>query len=559
VVTVRASVRALHKARRDARRRRSRIVRVAGCNSHRYARTPHGMKMDLTRRRRLYVAALVIASLLAMGAVVLCNFTSWDDVDNCYRPELLSPTLSSLVTLCRTPFMHTYMPFTQLLWWLAAHVSKTIDPSAMLLPGVFHGVNLVAHLLTVLVVFAALRLLVGEDRPAFIGALAFAVHPVQVEAVAWISALNAVLGGLFTVITVWQYVLFARAERASRRNLHFTLAMIAFVLGVLSKATVVATPAILLAIDCILLRRRWRQIGLSLAPFFVLAIACTIWTAQAQSAAAVQTVVSWRWRPLVALDAISFYLYKLLVPLWLAIDYGRTPQFVVQRPWLFIFGLVPIVLAIVLFRMRRCAPMLVAGGAIFLLGLLPVLGFIPFDFQQKSTVSDRYLYLPMFGVAVAIAWIVQRFRHVIVLYLIAGIWIVLSMLQVQTWRDSIVLYQQQISVRPDVSLGHANLAIELADVGRYEDAERQFLIAEEQFPNVDVFHNHGKMLEDTHRYREAARYYWRAIMQLPERSSSWSDFARALARSGDASAARQAYTRALELDPNNQEAKDAIK
>jgi tetratricopeptide (TPR) repeat protein len=517
------------------------------------------MKMDLTRRRRLYVAALVIASLLAMGAVVLCNFTSWDDVDNCYRPELLSPTLSSLVTLCRTPFMHTYMPFTQLLWWLAAQVSKTINPSALLLPGVFHAVNLIAHLLTVLVVFAALRLLVGEDRPAFIGALAFAVHPVQVEAVAWISALNAVLGGLFTVITIWQYVLFARAERASRRNLHFTLAMIAFVLGVLSKATVVATPAILLAIDWTLLRRRWRQIGHSLAPFFVLAIACTIWTAHAQSAAAVQTVVSWRWRPLVALDAISFYLYKLLVPLWLAIDYGRTPQFVVQRPGLFLFGLVPIALAIVLFRMRRRAPLLVAGGAIFLLGLLPVLGFISFDFQQKSTVSDRYLYLPMFGVAVAIAWIVQRFRQVTVLYLVAGIWIVLSMLQVQTWRDSIVLYQQQISVRPDVSLGHANLAIELADVGRYEDAERQFLIAEEQFPNVDVFHNHGKMLEDTHRYAEAARYYWRAIMQLPERSSSWSDFARALARSGDASAARQAYTRALELDPGNQEAKDAIK
>jgi hypothetical protein len=515
------------------------------------------MKINFAPNRWIYLGGLILASILAMGAVVTCEFTSWDDVQNCFRPELLQPTLSSLVSLCRTPFMHTYMPFTQLCWWLAAAISKIVHPPEMLAAWMFHSLNLIGHVLSVLVGFAVLKSLAQDRRAAFVGALAFAVHPLQVEPVAWISALNVVLGGLFTLITIWQYVLSASAQSASKRNVHLGLALIAFAIAVLSKATAVAAPAVLLVIDRMILRRDWKKISLSLLPFFLLALACAVWTSRFQTGALVKPV-AWPMRPLIALDAVTFYLYKLIVPLWLAIDYGRTPQFVLERPWLFALGAIPIGLAIWLFFMRKRAPLLVAAAIIFLLGLLPILGLLPFDFQQKSTVADRYMYLPMFGVALAIAWLATRYRRVHVLYVLLGIWTLLSMMQVQTWRNSMVLYQQQVAVRPGVSLGHGNLAIELAKVGQYADAEREFVIAETQFPNVEVFHNHAKMLEDSGRYPEAARYYWRAIMQLPERSSNWSNFARTLAASGEPSEAQKAYRKALELDPQNQEAIDAL-
>jgi tetratricopeptide (TPR) repeat protein len=502
---------------------------------------------------------LILASLLSMGCVVQCGITSWDDQTALDRPAFHPPTPHGLAAFWYTPFMHTYMPFTQSLWWLAALAPRAFGSAVPLEAWAFHSLNLIAHTLAVLCAFFAVRLIVGDDRPAFVGALAIAVHPVQVESVAWISALNVVLAGMFTFATIWQYIRFARSSTPSRSLLHLSLAMLAFVLGLLSKPTTVAVPVILLVIDWMILKRAWKQIAVSVSPFVVLAMACAIWTSRTQTAATVQTLVSWPWRPLVALDALAFYLYKLLVPLWLGIDYGRTPRFVVQHPSMFVFSLFPIALAIWLFKNRHRAPLLAAGGAIFLAGLLPVLGFLPFDFQQKSTVADRYLYLPMFGVALAIAWAVKRYNHIRVFYVVAGVWILLSILQVQTWRDSIVLYQQQIAVRPNIWVGHGNLAIELAQVGRYDEAEREFEIAEKQFPNLELFHNHAKMLEDQHRDAEAARYYWRAIMQAPDLSSSWSDFARALAASGQSADARKAYEHALDLDSNNEQALAALK
>lgn len=502
---------------------------------------------------------LILASLVSMGCVLQCSITSWDDQTALQRAAFHPPTPHSLAEFWYTPFMHTYMPFTQSLWWVAATVPNAFGSAGVLGAWPFHLLNLIAHALAVLCAFAAIRLIVGDDRAALAGTLAIAVHPVQVESVAWISALNVVLGGLFTFITIWQYVRFTRADSPAKRKLHLALAIVAFVLGLLSKPTTVAVPAVLLIIDRMILQRGWKQIAVALAPFAILAGACAIWTSRTQTAATVQTIVSWPWRPLVALDALAFYLYKLLVPLWLGIDYGRTPQYVVQHRSLYIFALVPIALTILLYINRRRMPLLAAGGAIFVAGLLPVLGFVPFDFQQKSTVADRYLYLPMFGVALAIAWAVKRYNHIRAFYVLAGVWTLLSILQVQTWRDSIVLYEQQIAVRPDVWVGHGNLAIELAQVGRYAEAEREFQIAETQFPNLELFHNHGKMLEDEHRDGEAARYYWRAIMQAPDLSSSWSDFARTLAASGQVDEARKAYAKALELDPRNEEAREALR
>ncbi len=502
---------------------------------------------------------LVLVSFAVMSGVLRCGITSWDDQATLYRPAFHPPTGHSLGEFWYTPFMHTYMPLTQSLWWVAAVVSNAVSTPGEFAAYPFHLLNLIGHMLAVVCAFNALRLLVGSDRAAFGGALVVAVHPTQVESVAWISALNVILAGLFTFLSIWQYVLFARAERSPRRGLHWALALIAFILGLLSKPTTVAVPAILLVIDRMVLRRSWKNIATSLAAFVILAVVCAIWTARVQTAAVVATVVSWPWRPLVALDAIQFYLYKLVAPLRLAIDYGRTPQYVVRHPYWFALAIIPVAIALWLLKNHRKQVLLAAAGAIFVVSLLPVLGLVPFDFQQKSTVADRYLYLPMFGVALAIAWAIQRFKVSNVVYLLAGLWGLLSCLQVQTWRDSIVLYRQQISVRPGVWVGHGNLAIELAQLGQYAEAEAEFNRAEQLDPNLEVLHNHAKLLEEMNRYPEAARYYWRTIQVAPGISSSWSNFARMLAAAGQVEDAKKAYARALELDPQNAEARDALK
>ena len=328
----------------------------------------------------------------------------------------------------------------------------------------------------------------------------------------------------------------------------------AYALAVLSKPTTIAVPGVLLVIDVLILRRNWRLIMASLAPFVIIAISCAIWSAQFQTGAGIQTLVALPWRPLIALDAIAFYLYKLLFPAWLAIDYGRHPKYAIDQWWIYVTWILPVAIGVLLLICRKRIAVLCAAGLIFVVSLGPVLGFVPFDFQQKSTVADRYLYLPMLGVALSIAWAVKRFRIGRVAYVVPAVWMLLSMLQVQNWRDSMVLYQQQIRVRPKVGLGHNNLGIELAKVGEYALAERELRLANQLDSNPQVLSNLAKLLADQQRYPEALTYYRLVVERLPDDSSSWSNLASVLAASGNFAEARQAYGKAIALNPQNADA-----
>ena len=104
------------------------------------------------------------------------------------------------------------------------------------------------------------------------------------------------------------------------------------------------------------------------------------------------------------LKGVAFYLSKLVVPFWLGPDYGRAPEWVLAQWWHWFTGLVPWGLALWLWSRRTRVPWLVAAVGVFVTGLLPVLGLVPFAFQAYSTVADHYMYSAMLGPALALAW-----------------------------------------------------------------------------------------------------------------------------------------------------------
>src|SRR5262249_45669831 len=129
-----------------------------------------------------------------------------------------------------------------------------------------------------------------------------------------------------------------------------------------------------------------------------------------QPATKLTSGVSWFVRPLVAADAVAFYLYKLLVPMSYTVDYGRTPRFVVESravcwTWIAMF-----LLAVLAWRAWRVRPVLAAGIVCFVAALVPVLGLIQFDFQEYSTVGDHYVYTAMLGAALVMADLLPRLR-----------------------------------------------------------------------------------------------------------------------------------------------------
>ncbi len=326
---------------------------------------------------------------------------------------------------------------------------------------------------------------------AGLGALLFAVHPLQVESVAWISEVRGLLCGLFAVLALWQYVEYAdghpapgttafsagcRVGRTSEvRAMLYAGATAALVLALLSKPAAVAVPLMAGVLGVGLLRRRLMVVFLEMLPWIACAIVAIAKTKQLQPGTALAFVPSLAVRPLVALDAIGFYVAKFFVPLQLGADYGRTPPFVLGgKPFeSFQIGgvLLPVLLiAFVLVKHRR---MPLVGSALFLAWLAPVLGLVSFDFQRISTVADRYVYLAMLGPALVVAWIVQRWWSLPLAGVAAatiGLLGALSFLQLGTWRDTQTLFEHALRVNPRSAVAQYHLGYLAFLDGRRDDA-----------------------------------------------------------------------------------------
>jgi hypothetical protein len=249
------------------------------------------------------------------------------------------------------------------------------------------------------------------------------------------------LSGLFALLAIWRYII-ALESRDGRRKWNYLLATICFAAALLSKPSTVVVPLIAAMIDRILYGRPWRDIGKWVWPWLLLALGCTALTMLDQPPHPFDVGPFWA-RPLIAMDALAFYLYKILLPIRLSFDYGRSPTAVLGDPmmplyWTWIF---PLAAGVVLWRMKR--PILTVAGLIFLLGLLPVLGLKTFVFQYYTTVADRYVYLSMLGVALAVGCLMNRNRNRMVVGGFVAIALVLgslSFVQAGRWKDTETIY-----------------------------------------------------------------------------------------------------------------------
>ena len=162
-------------------------------------------------RRLLPAIGVAVLALVVMAPLCGHDFTNWDD-DKTVRgnPDFNPPSFAGVTRYWREPFMDLYVPVTYMVWAVVAGVAH--EPSRGLDPHVFHTFNVLLHAANAAMAFLLLRRLVGADRTwaAFAGAVLFAVHPVQVETVGWISGMKDLLCGLLTLVALWSYVAFAQ-------------------------------------------------------------------------------------------------------------------------------------------------------------------------------------------------------------------------------------------------------------------------------------------------------------------------------------------------------------
>ena len=412
-------------------------------------------------------AVLVFAVFVTYGQSLGHDFVDWDDDKNVTaNPYLAETTWHNVARFWRESYFTRYTPLSYTLYsaqaWLARIPDAAGNPTFS--PWVFHAVNLLLHLACVLLVYRLLIVLLGSSKAACLGALLFALHPLQAESVGWVSGQGGLLSAAFSLLALLLYLrcgdrspidlagcfrLIVEPWPGRSRWLWYLAASLAYLAALLAKPSAVCVPVIASVLDLRIPRKSWRTSALLLLPWYLLAIGVYLLTSQQRPGSTV-FLPPWWIRPFLAGNALLFYLAKLAWPMGLVIQYPRSPQLVMAERGIYFAWLLPVVLLGLAWRFRSYGPWLLCAGW-FVAALAPALGLVRFDYQHFSTVADRYAYLALVAPSLAFAWCFGRSASRGVLAAAGGILLLLSiltMLQVRHWRNNQTLFDYTLSINP---------------------------------------------------------------------------------------------------------------
>jgi tetratricopeptide (TPR) repeat protein len=448
-----------------------------------------------------------------------------------------------------------YYPITNTTLWLEWRLWG-LNPTG------YHVTNAILHAFASLLVYVVLTQL-GVPG-ALLAAVIFAVHPVNIESVAWIAQRKGLLAMVFFLLSVLWYV---RSQMVSPTlNLRYGLSLMAFVLGMLCKSSVTTLPLVLLLLVWWkrgVTRRDW----ILIAPFFLLAIVMlrvNVWF-QAQSMGDFVRSASWVERLLAAATTVWFYLYKAVCPVGLVFIYPQWNVRVNQPLW-WAPLLACIVVSLIFWRMRNswARPLLVAW-AYFCVMLVPVMGFTDFGFMKYSLVADHYQYIAIVSVIAVVSgwwslWLQRATpptRKLAMATAIVGVGILidLSWQQIEIYRDAPTLYRATTERNPACWIAHYNLGCIHSERRELQQAVARFQQALEYKSDYPEAHdNLGVALALEHRYPEAIEHYREAIRINPDLARPHLNLAISLASTGQLDNGIAQFREAIRIDPQLAEA-----
>jgi Tfp pilus assembly protein PilF len=516
------------------------------------------------------IVLLVGATAAVFWPICLHDFVEWDDPKTiAANPEFNPPGISTLGWCWRGPYLDLYIPMTYTVWTGVAQIARLPLPDergVALDPYPFHAVNLLSHLLSTVLVFAILRLLLPSDLGALAGAFVFALHPIQVEPVAWVSGFKDTLCGLLSLAAIWQYLLYATwrqaGEETGRWQVPYLLATVFLLFAMLAKPSAVTVPIIVGVIDLLLLRRSWNDVSGPLWIWMLLALSFLVIGRMAQPATALDFVAPLYARPFLAGFAMAFHIVHLFVPVGLCTDYGLSPDRLLSWPmamWTYLAWILPAAIVLLCWIFWRRAPWLLVGCAIFAAALLPVLGLLPFDFQYYSTVADRYLYVAMLGVALMVGYVVSRYATAWLLVPVAAAIVALGFLsyrQTWIWQDTRSLFAHTLKVNPKSFVGHMMLAALHDRANEPQNAIDEYLLALQSKPNDPHAHyDLANILTKQDRMPEALDHFEAAVKKQPNDTDFHLSYGAALAKLSRFDDAVTQFAAARSADPNSEQAR----
>jgi tetratricopeptide (TPR) repeat protein len=422
-------------------------------------------------------------------------------------------------------------------------------------PGAHHTLNLVLHGVNAMLVAVWLG---RATRSRWLGlgvATCFAVHPIHVESVAWITERKDVLSMSFCLLALLAHERRARGGGWGSLGLMFLF----HALAVMAKPLAVTLPCAMLLLDAWPYgHRKWIGRVLEKMPMGITSAVASSLTLRCQQAA--DAIASMENLPLFgrvvnAVDSYGTYVRRAFLPDDLIPHYPY-PEAPPVLSSLVALGL-GIAWAVMAWRWRRLLPALGIGGLWFLGTLVPMIGLVQ---AGGAAMADRYAYLPFLGLYLAlasgfaVAW--RRWPEARP-FLAGGLGCAGILLaaagrrQVRIWRDSESLFRHTLSLSPKNSLAHNNLGLALVDRGRTEEARWHYLAALEARPGyVQASNNLGILEVSAGRPAEAAKWFESVVLRDPGHVIAWHNLAKVRAQLGFAEAARVAFRRSIEGKPD---------
>ena len=421
----------------------------------------------------------------------------------------------------------------------------------------YHWINLLLHVGNALLIWAVLARL--KVPGSWLAAAIFALHPVQVESVAWITERKNVLMGFFFLLTLVAWIVFVD-ERTRCRWLVYCLALVCYVLALSAKATACTLPAALFLILWLQKRSITMRRLIQIVPFVVLGIGMgllTIWWERYHQGTnrGLFTFLGPTERILVASRAVWFYLSKIFWPSNLTFIYPKwniSPTNFIDYIWL-LAGLAACVA--IYFSRRYFGRSVEVAAAFFVATLTPVLGFIMLFTFRYTFVADHYQYLACIGpIALASAGIVNlsdkfaQYRAVIVsvaLLVVAGLGM-LTWRQAATYTDIETLWRTTLARNPGCWMAHTNLGLVLLQQGKLDDGIAHYRSALQMQPDSwDAEYNLGTALVRKGQVDEAIQHCERAVAMRPTDPDAQVSLGDALLRKGRIDDAIEHYQKAM--------------
>ncbi len=511
-------------------------------------------EIKLGKRFVSFLLLILLVAFISHSPTLWNDFTNLDDEAYIIYNPLITPlSLTSVGTMFTTPqYMGGYIPVTLLSYAIEYHLVQAQ-------PRLYHFDNLFLHLLNSALVALFVLLISKNVEISLIASLLFGIHPFHAEAVAWLSSRKDLLYTLFFLLSLIAYSAFSSRRRTKG---WYSLALLFFLLALLSKAMAVTLPFVLLLIDFLDGRKIDRTALIEKIPFFILGLILGAIGAYAQQEAlALKPTVAYTWleRILVGSHAFVQYISKSFLPIHLSAFYPFPPTSAGSLPdsfWIFA-ALSLMVLFVAVFSLQFTRKIFV-GIFFFGITVLPVLQFVPVG---KALMADRWSYLPLVGFCYLVAEgysfakgkLLRRYpagaKIVSALLIAWAVWFcILTWQRCTVWSDSVSLWTDvltQFDKVPDAYRGRASAYFQL---GRYSEAMTDYEKAVQLAPNeASGYIGRGNIYLKRQEYSQAVKQFSSAISLDPGHALAYYNRGTSYGHMQQIDAAISDFSRAIEI------------